>query len=70
MFLAQAHDLMPIQSRIQDFPDGAPTPKGGASTYYFAKFLLENERIWTKKGNNPGTFLDPPLPLIESSWNV
>ena len=29
---------MTHQRRIQDFPDGGKTPKGGAPTYYFAKF--------------------------------
>ena len=43
-----------FQWRIQDFPEeGAPTPRGGAPTYDFAKFspkLHEIERIWTPGG--------------------
>ena len=44
------------QWRIQDFPRGAPTPRGGgggAPTYDFAKFswkLHEIERIWVPGG--------------------
>ena len=43
-----------LQWRIQDFPEeGAPTPRGGAPTYDFAKFsqkLHEIERIWAPRG--------------------
>ena len=43
-----------MQWRIQDFPEeGAPTPRGGAPTYDFAKFsqkLHEMERIWIPGG--------------------
>ena len=45
------------QWRIQDFPEeGAPTPRGGAPTYEFAKFsqkLHEIERIWTPNPSRP-----------------
>ena len=45
---------MSIQWRIQDFPDGgAPTPEGGAPTYYLTNFsqkLHENEENLTQRG--------------------
>ena len=31
-----------IQRRIQDFPDGVPTPKVDVLTFYFAIFVAEN----------------------------
>ena len=53
--LLSSNDLKDqYQWRIQDFPEeGAPTPRGGAPTYDFAKFsqkLHEIERIWTPRG--------------------
>ena len=43
--------------RIYDFPDWrASTPRGGAPTYYLAKFrqkLHENEENWTERGACP-----------------
>ena len=29
--------IVPVQWRIQDFPEGAPAPKVGVLTYYLAK---------------------------------
>ena len=59
------------QWRIQDFPkEGAPTPRGGAPTYEFAKFsqkLHEIERIWTPRGG--GARPSRP-PLRSATGNV
>ena len=45
------------QWRIQEFPEGAPTPDVAAPSYYFANFfyqkLHENERTWTEKKGTP-----------------
>ena len=53
------------QCRIQDFPEGAPTPRGGTPTYYFfnrCQILHENERIWTEReGAYPWRPLESPL---------
>ena len=50
------------QWRIQDFPDGgAPTPEGGAPTYYLTNFsqkLHENEENLTQRGGRAS--LRPP----------
>ena len=55
--------LIAIQWRIQDFPgEGAPTPKGGAPTYYLANFsrkLHENKEIWGHRGG--ARLSRPPL---------
>ena len=51
------------QWRIQNFPEGAPTPKGETLNYYiliFCRKLHENERNWTESGC---ALLKPPLPL-------
>ena len=54
-----------MQWRIQDFPEGgAPTPKVGVLTYYFAYFLSklhQNERIRTR-GSVPDAPTTPPAP--------
>ena len=57
-----------MQWRIWDFPEeGAPTPRGGAPTYDFAKIpqkLHEIERIWTPRGRGARPkfyYVDPPL---------
>ena len=51
-----------MQWRIQDFPDGgAPTPEGGAPTYYLTNFsqkLHENEENLTQRGGRAS--LRPP----------
>ena len=56
------------QWRIQDFPDGAPTSKVGALTYYlpnFSRKLHENEKIGPGGARGgacvPGVPLDPPV---------
>ena len=54
-----------MQLRIQDFPEsGAPTPKVGVLTYYFAvvRKKCKNKRIFDPKveGRVPITPLDPP----------
>ena len=41
------------QWRIQDFPEGVPTPNVGVLTYVFSRKLNKNERIWTPKGGLP-----------------
>ena len=57
----------PVQWRIQDFPDGgAPTPEGGAPTYYLTNFsqkLHENEENLTQRGGRASLRppLDPPM---------
>ena len=52
---------------------GAPTPEGGASAYYFAKFLPkihENERSWTqRRGESLATPTGPPLPIRSNRSN-
>ena len=59
-----------LQWRIQDFPDGgAPTPEGGAPTYYLTNFsqkLHENEENLTQRGGArvPAPPLDPPMHWI------
>ena len=63
------------QWRIQDFPDGgAPTPEGGAPTYYLTNFsqkLHENEENLTQRGGRASLRppLDPPMPTFFPSWN-
>ena len=50
---------------IQDFPGAADVkPKGGAPTYYLAKFgpkLHENEENWTRGTRLKFYCVDPPL---------
>ena len=36
-------ELMAVNFRFQDFPEGVPTPQEGALTYYFTKFLIKKE---------------------------
>ena len=38
-----------LQERIQDFTKGAPTPRGGAPTYYSAKFSPKKRMKMEKK---------------------
>ena len=54
------------QWRIQDFPKGAPTPKGDAPIYYFGNFfpkkLHHTERKLDWEGVRvPSSPLDPPM---------
>ena len=50
-------------------PNGAPSPKVGVLTYYFAIFCQnrhENDRIWTPKGVRAVAVApSPPDPLME-----
>ena len=57
----------PIKWRIQDFPEGAPTPEVVALTYYFAKFcqkVRESENIGLRGfAFISAPSLDPPMQL-------
>ena len=50
---------------IQDFPEvGAPTPKLGVLTYYFAKNCIKIKEFGPRGGTcTPGTPFDPPMDL-------
>ena len=51
--------LIPLQWRIQDFPEGgAPTPKSANIFQFFSRKLHANERIWTSGGHVPGAPLE------------
>ena len=45
---------MAMQQRIQDFPEGAPTPKVGVLTCYFAIFFFNKNCIKMKEFGLPG----------------
>ena len=56
--------IVPVQWRIQNFPEAAPTPKVGVLTYHFAKKLHENERIRTPRERALGAPLGPPMDYL------
>ena len=45
------------QRRIQDFPEGAPTPEGGANLLFGITFVenYENQKNWTDGGVGGGS---------------
>ena len=66
VFLLNVRRFSLNQWRIQDFPEeGAPTPRGGAPTYDFAKFLKNCMKL-KEFGPPGGASLTPPLdpPLL------
>ena len=66
------------QWQIQDFPEGAPTPKLGVLTYFFAENCMKMKELGTGGGVGgvPGALLDLPLlagnlanfHLLKFSW--
>ena len=68
----------PTTSSVADpgFPrGGAPTPEGGAPTYYLANFsrkLHENKEILGPRGGRASLAppLDPPMILVAAKWNT
>ena len=55
-------NFMYVQWRIQDFPEGSPTPKVGVQTYYFAILFAENCMKIKEFGPPVGTSV-PGTPL-------
>ena len=66
---------LPLQWRIQDFPEGGAPTLGGAPTYYlpnFSRKLHENEEILAERQGRASLAppLDPPLPCVYRLTNI
>ena len=63
------HEIMIFSGGSMIPWEGAPTPEGGAPTYYLANFpqnLHENEEIFGPGGTRP--LQTPPRPANDISW--
>ena len=59
------------QWRIQDFPEGAPNPKVGVLTYFFAENCMKMKEFGPRGRASPGSPLDPPLVShLRITWNL
>ena len=66
IFFDRSRSKVSNQWRVQDFLLGAPTPKVGELTYYFAIFFLPKTAYTRRNLDLVGAFLVPPLdpPMI------
>ena len=59
------HLSIPLQWRIQDFLEGAPTPEEGANLLfgqYYTKNCVKMKKYWARGSARNTCPLDPPLP--------